>query len=206
VVNNADFARPISLPRAALYASGNFGKNIVWSASELALIFVFTDLFGVPPALAGLVILLSLIWDALLDPLVGAFADRLGRFTPLIWAGAPLMGLSFVAMLGGPAAGLNGIAPACVALFALRTAYSLVDIPHNALIARLAAEPHQRTKLAGARFVFSAAATFVLGLTLPAIVALDSKQDAREALALWAMIAATGATVLLTAAVPVKTL
>lgn len=60
VANKSGASHLVARPRAGLYASGYFAKNIVWSASELALLFVFIVLFGVPPAVAGLVILLSL--------------------------------------------------------------------------------------------------------------------------------------------------
>ncbi|MBA4803814.1 MAG: MFS transporter [Brevundimonas sp.] len=187
----------LSLLRGVGYASGNFAKSLIWNATELALLFTFTDLMGIPAAAAGLIILATLVWDALLDPFVGDLADRTGRFAPFVWRSAPLLGLSFAALFASPSLGLGGAAPAAVALLGLRTAYSLVDVPHNALIARIARTAHDRSLLAGARFVFSAAATFLLGFTLPVILAIEPAARARDALALWAAATAAATTALL---------
>ncbi|MBU1324643.1 MAG: MFS transporter [Alphaproteobacteria bacterium] len=187
----------LSLLRGTAYASGNFAKSLIWNATELALLFTFTDLMGIPAAAAGLIILATLVWDALLDPFVGGLADRTGRFVPFVWRSAPLLGLSFAGLFASPALGLGSAATAAVALLVLRTAYSLVDVPHNALIARIACTAHDRSLLAGARFAFSAAATFLLGLTLPAILALEPAARARDALAVWAVAMAAAATAVL---------
>ena len=66
---------PSSL-RAIGYAAGNFGKNILWSAADLTLLFLMTDLIGIDPTTAGLAILVSLLVNAVLDPVLGALADR----------------------------------------------------------------------------------------------------------------------------------
>lgn len=186
--------------RLGLYASGNGAKNLVWSATELALLFIFTDLLGINPAIAGLLILASLIWDAALDPVIGAVADRVGSFGHLIFAGAPMLAASFIFLLAGPAWGLSGIGYAALALFAVRTAYSIVDIPHNALLVRLATDAQARNALAGVRFTFSALATLALGLVLPPILATKPLEAARESLAVFALIGGGAAAVILIAA------
>ena len=47
--------------RYGVYASGNFGKNLLWGALEVALLFILTDLLGLSPALAGGMVLASLL-------------------------------------------------------------------------------------------------------------------------------------------------
>ncbi|KAB7647459.1 MFS transporter [Polymorphobacter fuscus] len=67
---------PIGRLQLIGYASGNFGKNLLWSTADLTLLFLFTDVMAVDPAVAGWVILASLCINALLDPLMGGLADR----------------------------------------------------------------------------------------------------------------------------------
>ena len=62
------------------------------------LIFL-TDVVRLPPALAGTVILLSKVYDAITDPFEGVISDRtrtsLGRRRPYLLAGIPLIFLTF---------------------------------------------------------------------------------------------------------------
>ncbi len=37
--------------RFVRYASGNFGKNLVWSTADLTLLFILTDLIELPTSL-----------------------------------------------------------------------------------------------------------------------------------------------------------
>ena len=68
---------PRSCRRNATYASGNFGKSLVGSFVEIFALFYLTDLLNVPPALAGMILLFSLIWDGVTDPVMGIVAERL---------------------------------------------------------------------------------------------------------------------------------
>jgi glycoside/pentoside/hexuronide:cation symporter, GPH family len=54
------------------------------------LMFFYTDIFGIPAAAAGTMLMVSRFWDAVNDPLMGIIADRTntrwGKFRPyLIW-------------------------------------------------------------------------------------------------------------------------
>ena len=169
--------------RATIYASGNFAKNLVWGASELALLFVLTKLYGFSPAFAGALLLVSLIWDACADPWIGALADRSANFGRLILLGAPLLAVSFALLFAGPWLGLTHPAFVGLSLIAFRTGYSLVDVPHNALLARISDVTQRRAQIALLRFLFSSFAALALGQSLPA--QLDGAQVLEGPLAVW---------------------
>ncbi|PQA88242.1 MFS transporter [Hyphococcus luteus] len=160
------------------YASGNFAKSIVWNTLELFLIFYLTDLVGLPPRDAGLIVFLSLIWDAVLDPVIGFIADRtttpIGRYGPFLLIGAPLCAISFSLVFSLPTAmAEHGMFWALGALLLFRSAYTLVDLPHNALIATLSNDSSERARLASLRFVFSSLAVFVLAVSSYFILSPD---------------------------------
>ncbi|MBA4793698.1 MAG: MFS transporter [Phenylobacterium sp.] len=156
--------------RYGVYASGNFGKNLLWGALEVALLFILTDLLGLSPALAGGMVLASLLLDAVLDPLIARQSDRsrgrLGRYGAYIVLGAPAAGLSFALLLALPQLGISHPAVVMAALMLFRASYALVDLPHNALLARVTSHSRVRARVAGARFFFSSLASLTVALSI----------------------------------------
>ncbi|MBC3941199.1 MFS transporter [Sphingomonas albertensis] len=151
---------PVQRARMTGYASGNFGKNVLASTMDVFLLFVLTERWGVSPAAAGLVVMIGLVWDGLCDPLLGRLvdrsADRLGLYRRLLFVGAPLVGVFFTLFFldpgwRGPA--ILGWATVMVLLF--RTAYSVCDVAHNALMMRMTRAPGAATTLSGLRYMFS---------------------------------------------------
>lgn len=160
--------------RLGIYATGNFGKNILWGTGEVTLLFMLTDLVGMDPALAGGLLLASLVFDAMLDPIVGYIADRFqspfGKYGALILAGAPLASLSFVALYSLPLLERPSVALVFLLIFAFRFGYSLIDAPHNALISRVRPDGPGRARLAGYRFFFSSLAALVLAFAIAPMI------------------------------------
>lgn len=185
------------------YSSGNFGKNILWGTLEITLLFVMTDLLDVPPTLAGLLILTSLIFDAVLDPVIGFYADRLrtplGRYGPLILIGSPLSALCFIAFFSLPYLQVTNLIVVTVCILFFRFFYSLVDLPHNALL--LHASPHSRvrSRIAAYRFFFSSSASLVLAVSLAPMLS-NTPQSAPlspEGLLIFAVLAGTASCIVL---------
>jgi|SRR5215217_1030857 len=173
------FARKIAI------GAGDFGFNLYWQTAGLYLLFFYTDGLGIPAATAGLIYMVALIWDAILDPIVGIVADRtrsrFGRYRPYFIFGAPLLALAFVAVFVGPAyptAGAVAFAAGTHVLF--RTLYAVVSIPYASLFARITRDSAQRGDLAGIRMVFAAlGAVGVAALTLPVVQALGTVASPR---------------------------
>ena len=66
-----DSKLPISTK--VLYGFGSMAFGIKDNAFAYFLLFVYVQVFGLSPDLAGLAILLMLVFDAISDPLVGYF-------------------------------------------------------------------------------------------------------------------------------------
>ena len=152
------------------YASGNFSKNILASSVDVLLLFVMTDMLRINPALAGLIMLSSLVLDALLDPLVGLATDRmrgpLGRYGPFILLGAPISAGMFIALFQLPALGLHSALLVALLSWGFRLGYSLIDLPHNALMTAVAPAGPERARLATYRFLFSSLASLIIAMSL----------------------------------------
>lgn len=151
----------LGLSRLVQFAMGNAGKNALASMVEIYGLYYCTELLGVPPSLAGAVIMVSLTWDAIADPLIGYSADRqISRrpsILPFFVVGIPACALAFLAFFHSAALpGWTHVLAIGASLIAFRTAYTIIDIPHNCLLVFAAQNPRDRASLASLRIFFSA--------------------------------------------------
>lgn len=149
-----------ALPRRRLlgYGLGSVGTGVFSAVPGLLLLYYLTDVFGVPAAIAGVVLVLPKAWDVLLNPIVGAASDReavrTGRRTRLLMAGAVTLPLLFAAMFAVPvdspgfAAGWAGV------MFLLAaTAFACFQVPYVALPAEISGDPSERSRAMAWRVV-----------------------------------------------------
>lgn len=155
--------------RFRVFAYGLPGVTIgfTYMLTQLYLMKFTTDVLMLAPAVMGVILAISRIWDAVFDPLVGYLSDitrnRIGRRHVWITFGSVPLALSFIATFM-PWPGLDTywltiwMAVSIVVFF---TSLAAVMIPHMALGAELTKDSHERSQLYGARHVF-----YVLGCIL----------------------------------------
>ena len=85
------------------YGIADLGISLLTASIQFFLLFYYTDIAGIDPALAGSAMLVGkLTWDAINDPLFGLLSDRLrtrwGRRRVLLLFGAVPLGISFILM------------------------------------------------------------------------------------------------------------
>ncbi len=165
----------LSVKEKVGYGLGDFAANIVFQTVMIFLMYFYTDIFGIPAAAVGTLFLLSRIWDAVNDPLMGALADRTkskhGRFRPWIkWTAIPF-GILAVLMFTTPDFSESGkIVYAYVTYILMMMIYTANNIPYGALSGVMTANSVERTSLNSYRFVLGqSAALMVQGATLPLI-------------------------------------
>ena len=70
------------------YSLGDAAANFIFQTVMVFLLYFYTDIFGIPAAVVGTMFLISRLWDAVNDPIMGAIADRTntrwGKFRPWI--------------------------------------------------------------------------------------------------------------------------
>lgn len=149
------------------YAAGDSANNLAFSMASMFLLLYYTDVAGIPPAAAGTIFLVVRVWDGIADLVAGRLVDRTssrwGKFRPwLLFGSIPLLLLS-VLTFSVPDWGLTGkLVYAYVTYAAVGTAYSLVNIPYGSLAAAMTQDPVERSKLASARSMGSAATILLL--------------------------------------------
>ena len=176
----------LSFASKAGYGLGDLGFLLVWHGSALFLLYFYTDVLGLPPGLAGAIYLISMIWDAVSDPIVAAWAEhraaRTGRYAPIIAMAALPVGLAYGLMFIAPP--LSGLALAAWALathLVFRTAYTIASMPYNTLPVRLTTDGNARSALSGFRVSGAATGAVITAVLTPVIVQANQTAGRTEA-------------------------
>ncbi|MGF1519566.1 MAG: MFS transporter [Nodosilinea sp.] len=168
---------PLSLSVKVSYGVGELAAAVPASLSAFFVLYFFTTVAGLSPALAGAVLLFGRFWDAINDPLIGWLSDRTvspwGRRYPWMIGGViPLAISSVLLWTVPPFASQWAIFAYYIALsiFAF-AAFTTVQLPYTALAAELADDYDERTDLIGMKSAFSIGGSIVALLMAQAVFA-----------------------------------
>ena len=140
------------------YSLGDTASHFVWDLVNFWLIFYYTDVLGISPAWATAIAILGTIMDAVMDPIVGIWADRTntrwGKFRPFLLFGCvPFALFAFLAFFGPDLQGNALIAYILPMFIGLRIVYAIVNIPYASLGAVMTDDSIERAGLNSYRFV-----------------------------------------------------
>lgn len=125
------------------------------------LLFYLTSVCGLAPGLAGTIIFLSLMVDAVADPAIGTYSDRFrsrwGRRLPFMIVAMPIMCVSIFALFMIPSGLLLSVTIGLILILniSLRLGISLFALPYSALTAELTTDYDERSSLAVYRMIFA---------------------------------------------------
>lgn len=178
----------LSFATKLAYGAGDLGPAITANMLAVFLLVFFTNVVGLNPGIAGSILMLGKIWDAVNDPMVGWLSDRsqnrMGRRLPWMLWGAIPFGIFFFLQWVVPHFSDDATVNQW-SLFAYYLAiavlfnsfYTVVNLPYTALTAELTQDYDERTSLNSFRFTFSIGGSIlslVLALGIFALVKDDS--------------------------------
>jgi glycoside/pentoside/hexuronide:cation symporter, GPH family len=141
------------------FGVGSFGIAILLNTVTTFFPALMTTVLGQSAALAGLLLTVSKLYDAVADVAIGTISDRTrtrwGRRRPFLLAGAVLGGLSFLMLFMPPAfTGQALVGWMALALIVYSTGYSLFSVPYMAMAGEMTDGYHERTRLIAYRAFF----------------------------------------------------
>ncbi|BAY21038.1 putative sugar transporter [Calothrix sp. NIES-2100] len=157
------------------YGAGDLGPAITANISIFFLLVFFTNVAGIPAGLAGSILMVGKIWDAVNDPFVGFLTDktksrRWGRRLPWLLYGAIPFGVFFFLQWIVPPFSVWGLFWYYVAIGLIsQVFYTVVNLPYTAMTPELTQDYDERTSLNSFRFTFSIGGS-ILSLILSKIV------------------------------------
>ncbi len=150
------------LPRSTklFYGLGSVAFGVKDNGFSFFLLLYYNQVLGLPQRWVGFAIMVTLLLDAVTDPVVGHLSDhfrsRWGRRHPFMYASALPVAASY-GLLWNPPAGLSQPALLVwliVVASLVRTLIDFYEIPSAALVAELTDDYHERTGVLSVRFFF----------------------------------------------------
>jgi len=154
------------------YGLGDTASHFVWDMVGFWLLFFYTDVYRIPAAAAGTIMLIARFWDMGIDPVIGIISDRTktrwGKFRPYILFGAIPYAVLAILTFSTPNLGETGkIIYAGATYVLLMTAYAAVNLPYSSLAAVMTSDTYERAGLNTYRFICAFIGQFVVsGLAL----------------------------------------
>ena len=159
------------------YALGDHAINIQLATVSLFFLFFLSEVVGLSPAVAGLVLLAGRAVDAFTDPLMGRLSDRtrwrFGRRRPYFLLAALPYGVTFAWLWSSSGGGSE------LAIFAFYTAAyvantlcsTVLAVPYMALLPELALGYHERSSMNAWRMAGVVLAILLAAVGMPWLVA-----------------------------------
>lgn len=157
------------------YGFGDFASSMFWKMFSVYLLFFYTDVFGITAAMVGTMFLVTRIFDAANDPIMGVIADRTntkwGKFRPyLLWMAIPF-GIIGVLLFTTPDFDMSGkIVYAYITYCVMMIIYTAVNVPYASLLGVMTSNLKDRTSLATYRFIFAFAGSILVLATAEPLV------------------------------------
>lgn len=154
------------------FGSGDLAQNLIYQTVSMYLLFYYTNVFGLDPAVAAVMFLIVRIVDVIWDPIVGTFVDKhnpkIGKYRAyLILGGIPLTGFAILCFWNG----FNGsLLYAYITYVGLSMCYTLVNVPYGALNASLTRNTHEITVLTSTRMFMANLGGLAVGMGIPILV------------------------------------
>ena len=179
--NKIPLDQKLDLKTKLAYGAGDLGPAITAGIAVFFLLVFFTNVAGIPPGLAGSILMIGKIWDAFNDPIVGVLTDktksrRWGRRLPWLLYGAIPFGIFFFLQWlvprfsAEPTAQMWGLFWYYVGIGVIsQVFFTVVNLPYTAMTPELTQDYDERTTLNSFRFSFSLGGS-ILSLILAQVI------------------------------------
>ena len=137
-----------------------------WKIFTYFLPIFYTNVFGLTLADAGMLMLITKMWDAVSDPMMGIIADRTntrwGKYRPyLLWIALPFA-IAGVLLFTTPPVDYTGkLIWAYTTYILMMTVYTAINVPYGAMLGVVSGDSDERTIFSSFRMFFAYAGSFL---------------------------------------------
>ncbi|MCM1110211.1 MAG: MFS transporter [Clostridium sp.] len=155
-----------SLVRKVGYGLGDMSSSMFWKIFSYFLPFFYSNIFGLTLTDAGFLMLITRIWDAVSDPMMGIIADRTktrwGKYRPyLLWIAVPFA-VCGVLLFTTPDAGyIFKLVWAYATYILMMTIYTAINVPYGAMLDVMTPSSSEKTVFSSYRMFFAYVGSFI---------------------------------------------
>nr|AIA99573.1 hypothetical protein [uncultured bacterium contig00010(2014)] len=148
------------------YGLGDWASSMFWKIFSYYLPFFYSNIFGLTLKDAALLLLVTKIYDAVTDPMMGVIADRTrtrwGRYRPwLLWMALPFAVIGVLTFTTPMASYSGKLVWAYATYLAMMTAYTAINVPYGAMLGVVTVDSREKTVFSSYRMFFAYAGSFV---------------------------------------------
>lgn len=148
------------------YGFGDLASSMFWKIFSYFIPFFYADIFGLKPAHAGFLILITKIYDAISDPVMGMIADRTqtkwGKYRPyLLWVAIPFAVVGVLTFYTPQGTYAFKHVYAYVTYLLLMTCYTAVNVPYGAMLGVVSDDAHEKSVFSSFRMFFAYVGSFI---------------------------------------------
>lgn len=155
-----------SLKRKIGYGFGDMASSMFWKIFSYYLPFFYSNIFGLSLVDAGVLVLVTRIWDAVSDPMMGIIADRTktkkGKYRPyLLWMSIPFAVCGILLFTTPDWSHAGKLLWAYVTYILMMTVYTGINVPYGAMLGVVTDNPKEKTVFSSFRMFFAYGGSFV---------------------------------------------
>lgn len=148
------------------YGFGDMSSSMFWKVFSYYLPFFYSNIFGLSLVDAALLVLVTRIWDAISDPMMGIVADRTqtrwGKYRPyLLWVAAPFSICGILLFTTPDWAYGAKMVWAYVTYILMMSVYTGINVPYGAMLGVLSESPKEKTVFSAFRMFFAYGGSFI---------------------------------------------
>ena len=145
------------------YGFGDMSSSMFWKLFSYFLPFFYSNVFGLSLADAGVLMLVTRIWDAVSDPMMGIIADRTktrwGKYRPYLLYFALPFAVCGVMLFTTPETGKK--VWAYVTYLLMMTVYTGINVPYGSLLNVMTSDSDEKSVLSSFRMFFAYGGSFI---------------------------------------------
>ena len=145
------------------YGFGDMSSSMFWKLFSYFLPFFYSNVFGLSLADAGVLMLVTRIWDAVSDPMMGIIADRTktrwGKYRPYLLFFALPFAVCGVLLFTTPENGKT--VWAYVTYILMMTVYTGINVPYGSLLNVMTSDSDEKSVLSSYRMFFAYGGSFI---------------------------------------------
>lgn len=141
-------------------------SSMFWKVFSYYLPFFYSNIFGISLVDAGILMLVTRIWDAVSDPMMGIIADRTstkwGKYRPyLLWI-APFFSIAGILLFTTPDWDYGAkLIWAYVTYIMMMTVYTAINVPYGAMLGVMTDDSNEKTVFSSFRMFFAYGGSFI---------------------------------------------